>query len=86
MADEKENRLPAAVEANRYSWRTGQVEVFNWCLVQIRQAWAAAEPGPVRDELAALGKEIRTERDRRFLKAEKEEAANDETPTEPTTS
>lgn len=79
MTDENEDRLAATVTANEYSWRQGQIEVFNWCLIQVRKAFAAAKPGPGRAELEVLGKKILNERDRRFPK----ETSDDETPTDP---
>lgn len=71
--EEREGRVAALVGTRDQSWQIGQIEVFNWCLVQVRKAYANADEAG-RGELEKLGKHIRMERDARFPK----EAANDQ--------
>lgn len=79
--ESKQARVAELVDRSDASWRTGQIEVFNWALVQIRKAWAVADLETTREAIKELGVRIKEERDRRFP-ALKEEAANEQAPPE----
>ena len=75
--DAKEDQIAKLVDRSESSWRTGQIEVFDWTLVQVRKAYANATEPETAEALTKLGKHIRTERDRRFPKHTEKAAAND---------